>query len=910
MVIRTPDYRLRVFVSSTLKELAEERKAVRQVIHKLCLAPVMFESGARPHPAQELYQSYLAQSQIFIGIYWQSYGWIAPEKQISGIEDEYNLSSGMPRLIYIKHPAPEREPALSTLLERIQKDNTSSYTYFTSQAQLKELVRNDLALLLTERFEAAIQPERLPGSVKGHPTTNLPIPRNPLIGRQVELNAVCELLQHDDVALVTLTGAGGTGKSRLAIQVGLENLAQYRDGVYLVGLESISDSELVIPAIADTLGLRDSPGSRPLKEMLREYLRDKQILLILDNFEQVVEAAPYVAELLETCPGLMCIVTSRTPLHLRAEKEFPVSPLRYPGPGTISDLNRLSQYPAVELFIQRAQAVKPDFAVNNANAPAVAEICHRLDGLPLAIELAAPRVKLLTPQGLLARLEHRFDILTGGTRDLPERQRTLRTAIDWSYNLLAEKEKTLFKRLSAFSGSWTLLAAETVCDIQGDIAPEIDDALAALIDNNMVLQLSETDDQPRFGMLSTIHDYAAEKLNEDAQTDTIYLQQAQFFLDFVTRVEPLIRSSERVKWQQVMQDEFTNIRGLLEWVCKSRKYVEFGQQIVITLGLFWQICGYIAEGQQWFTRLLALCDDSTPIKIRAGLLCYAGVFARNQSDQLAALEIINQGLQLCYQQDDKSVLGTALYIKGMIASATRDLTTATACFQEGIELYRSMDDLWYQAIGLSWLADVALYGNDPERERILHEESIRLARKQGDPWCLMPPLMSSAQTDMMRGELESAYTKLNEIIEVLQIVGDRWSMTWTLMDLGHVVRLQGDLEQAANHFWEGLSMANSFGNLGAVIVALAEIGAIIADRSQQEEQGLTIAARLCGSTAPHIGTPGLFIWINTRQLYDEAIARAKSMISAQLWNQGYSLGRGMSLDEAIGLASQVLKHGE
>jgi predicted ATPase len=311
-----------------------------------------------------------------------------------------------------------------------------------------------------------------------------------------------------------LTGAGGTGKSRLAIQIGLEMLNHFKDGVYLVMLEPISDPDLVISTIAETLGIRESPGSQPIGEMLKEYLRDKQILLLLDNFEQVVEAAPSVAELLEACPKLKCIATSRAPLRLRVEKELPVPPLTVPSLQKFNKLENLSQYAAVELFIQRAQAVKPDFSVTNANAPAVGEVCYRLDGLPLAIELAAARIKLLTPQGLLTRLENRFELLRGGTRDLPERQRTLRSAIDWSYNLLNEGEKKLFRRLSIFVGGWTLEAAETVCDINGDLAKNLDDTLSSLIDNNLVIQLQEYEDEPRFGMLSTIHEYAIERLNE------------------------------------------------------------------------------------------------------------------------------------------------------------------------------------------------------------------------------------------------------------------------------------------------------------------------------------------------------------------------------------------------------------
>ncbi len=907
MVIHTPDYRLRVFVSSTLKELSEERKVVRQTILKLSLAPVMFESGARPHPAQELYQSYLSQSHIFVGIYWQSYGWVAPDKHISGIEDEYNLSSKIPRLIYIKNPAPEREPALSSLLDRIRQDNTSSYTYFSTPAQLKELVQNDLALMLTERFEAANQPERPVEKPQINHPTNIPIPRNPLIGRERELSTVCDMLQRDDIALITLTGPGGTGKSRLAIQIGLESLKLFPEGVYLVGLETINDTHLVVPAIADAVGLHESPGSRPVKEMLTEYLHDRRALLILDNFEQVVEAAPCVTELLEACPRLKCIVTSRTPLRLRAEKEIPIPPLKYPDSHPISDPVGLSHYAAVELFTQRAQAIKPDFSLTEVNAPAIAEICQRLDGLPLAIELAAPRIKLLTPQGLLSRLEHRFDLLTGGTRDLPERQRTLRGAIDWSYNLLNEVEKTVFKRLAVFTGSWTLATVEMVLDINGDLAHKTDDALDALINNNMVLQVPDTGEEPRFGMLSTIRDYALEKLGEGEESDTVHRQQARFYVDFVARVEPLIRSSERVKWQQVMQAEYSNIRGVLEWVSKVGKYAELGQQIVITLGIYWQICGYIAEGQQWCSRMLALCNDSTSSSIRAGLLCLTGLFARNQADQLAAIETIDKSLELSNRQDDKRIIGTALFVKGMIASATRDIDTAAKSFQQAVELFKSTNDLWYQAVGLSWLGDVAQYANDHERAQALHEESIRLARKQGDPWCLMPALMSSAQTDILSGEIDQAYPKLIEIIDVLHKTGDLWSLAWTLLDLGHVLRLRGDIHQAADNLLEGLSLASSYGNLGAEVVTLAEIGAIVSNLARQDEQRLSTAARLCGTTASYLETPGLFIWINTRHLYDDAISQAKSMMSDQLWNRGYSEGQGLTIDQAVDLAVSALK---
>lgn len=533
IVIRTPDHRLRVFVSSTLKELAEEREAVRQAILRLHLAPVMFESGARPHPSHELYQAYLVQSHVFIGIYWQSYGWISPGMQISGLEEEYNLSADMPRLIYIKDPAPNREPVLTDMLSRIQNENTVAFKFFTTPDELEELVENDLALMLTEHFETARSDEQVPIESTHHPLTDVPMPRNPLIGREHELAGACDLLTRDDVGLVTLTGAGGAGKSRLGIHIALHLRDHFKDGVYLVKLEPISDPNLVIPTIAETLGIRETPGGQPLAEMLKDYLRDKQILLLLDNFEQIVAAAPKIAELMETCPQVKFVVTSRAPLHLRSEKEFAVPPLAAPVLKQVPDLCCLSQYTAVELFVQRAQSIKSDFKVTNENAPAVAEICHRLDGLPLAIELAAARTRLLNPQALLTRLEHRFDVLRGGTRDLPERQRTLRGAIDWSYDLLDDTAKALFKRLSIFDDGWTLEAAEAICNLEGDLGPSVLEAIESLIDNSLLTQTQDTEGQIHFGMLSTIRDYANERLMESGEADHLRRRHAEYGLDFV-----------------------------------------------------------------------------------------------------------------------------------------------------------------------------------------------------------------------------------------------------------------------------------------------------------------------------------------------------------------------------------------
>ncbi len=458
-LIRTPDQRLRVFVSSTLQELAEERTAAREAIAQLRLAPVMFELGARPHPPQELYRAYLDQSHIFIGIYWQKYGWVAPEMTLSGLEDEYNLSGDKPKLIYVKAPAPEREVRLHALLDRIRADDRVSYKPFAAAAELRDLIENDLALLLTEGFEAAARPQ-VEAAPQATPPTNVPIPRNPLIGRERELQTACASLLRDDIYLVTLTGTGGTGKSRLTLEIALQLRADFPDVVFLVRLSIVKSHTRVVAAIADALDLREASGGQPLTDALIDHLREKRLLLILDSYERVMAAISLVIQLLEACPWLKILVTSRMALHVRAEKELSIPPLALPVRRTTLSLEQVSQSAAVQLFVQRAQSVNSEFALTSKNAALIAEICQRLDGLPLALELAAARTRLLSPPMLLARLEHRLELLRGGTRDLPARQHTLRSAIDWSYDLLNENARLLFCRLAVFVGGCRLEDAD------------------------------------------------------------------------------------------------------------------------------------------------------------------------------------------------------------------------------------------------------------------------------------------------------------------------------------------------------------------------------------------------------------------------------------------------------------------
>jgi predicted ATPase len=349
---------------------------------------------------------------------------------------------------------------------------------------------------------------------------NLSLQPTPLIGRKREVAEVYERLLRPEVRLLTLTGVGGTGKTRLGLQAAAELTEQFEDGVFFVSLAAIRDPQLVVPAMAATLGVKEA-GGQPLLESVEDSLGEKHILLMVDNFEQVIEAAPVVTELLSTASNLKVLATSRIPLRLYGEHEYAVPPLALPDPERLPSVERLTHYEAVRLFVERAQAAKADFSVTNESAPAVAQICYRLDGLPLAIELAAARIKVLSPQKMLGRLGNRLKLLTGGARDLPERQRTLRSTIEWSYGLLGEGEKVLFARLSVFAGGRTMEAIEAICDAEGDLPVDVLDGLSSLVDKSLLKQEEGAGGEPRFVMLETIHEFAREKLQESEESEDI-----------------------------------------------------------------------------------------------------------------------------------------------------------------------------------------------------------------------------------------------------------------------------------------------------------------------------------------------------------------------------------------------------
>jgi predicted ATPase/transcriptional regulator with XRE-family HTH domain len=726
----------------------------------------------------------------------------------------------------------------------------------------------------------------LPWHKPSERVVNLPVPLTRLIGREQTVAAARNYLLRDEARLLTLIGPPGIGKTRLSLQLAASLVEAFPDGVSFVALAPLNDPNLVITTLAHSLGVKER-SDQPLHSRLISYLRDKRMLLVLDNFEPLLEAAPLAAQLLEECPGIKMLVTSRAALQIRGEWQFPVPPLLLPDLTNLPVIETLQEYSAVALFIERAQAVNPNFALTQANAASVAAICARLDGLPLAIELAAAWSKLLSPQELLARLSNRLTLLTGGPLDLPARHRTLRAAITSSYDLLEAEEQILLARLAVFSGGCTVAAAEAVVADFGlpildfgldagdesikNLKPEIQNVLAglaSLVNKSLLLQQEQADGQSRFSMLETIHEYALERLVERGDLETLRQRHAAYYVTVVEAAEPELRRAQQLAWLEQLEREHLNLRAALTWALEDTES-ELALRLGGTLWRFWELHSHLSEGRKWLTEIVADSDrylqaqagppGRSYLAARAKALNGAGKLANDHGDPVTAQALCEQSLALWQELGPAGEPGRVLTLHhlGLIAQSRGHLDRALELHRACLTLAQQLDDRVGSYLALFALAEVAVAQGDDQQAIHLHEQSLSLKWKQGDIWSIAWSLSSLALLAVNQGDLARATALHQESLKLRWQLGDKWSVAESLAGLAGVAAQTGQPERAARLF-------------GAIGTLLKTIDASLSPLAQT--------------------------------YYDHHLAATRTQMDGASFTTAQALGRAMPLDEIIAYA--------
>jgi predicted ATPase/class 3 adenylate cyclase len=1022
-VILTPDQRVRVFISSTLEELAAERAAARRAIARLHLVPVWYESGARPHPPRSMYRAYLAQSQVFVGIYWQRYGWVAPGMEISGLEDEYRLAAGKPMLLYLKRPAPEQEPRLAAMIEGIRAAGTVSYRAFATAGELERLLADDLAVLLSESFagepgraelpagtvtflltdiegstrlwetvpeamEVAVERHnrlvtgviedhggvvvtsrgegdsffavfasavsaveaagacqlRLNGevwpagaalrvrmglhtgevhvqegdyadhapinrcarvkaaahggqvlvtkttrdlvegrlgsgfglkrlgefrlrdlaepeliyqltnadlpagfppirTVAGRGPRPLPVGTTSLVGREQAIAELADLLARPEVRLVTLTGPGGVGKTRLALAVGERLRDRFGAGTVFVPLDAVTDPELVPAAIGRMAGAdlarTDSPG-----EALAETFGDGAWLLILDNLEQVIQAAPGLGGLLARCPGLVILATSRTVLGLRAEREYPV-PALPAGPASAS-ADEIATWPTVALFVDRARAVRPGFALSQENAAAVAEICRRLEGLPLAIELAAARTRLLDPAALLGRLAASLDALGTGAVDLPERQRTLRATVGWSVDLLEEAERSLLEVAAVFVDGWTIQAASQVAGLEEERALELSEALA----RHSLVYADSTGLGPRLRMLETVREFMAERLAARPDAAEVGRRHAGYYRALAGQADRPLRDTGQGEWLERLDAEEVNLAAAVRWYLAH----DPGPlpHLFRVLWLFWLQHDLEGQARSWVEQFRPV----GPLDLQA----------RAELASVAA----------------------------MMAVDTGDDTAALAAGQRLAPLLAGIQDPFLRAVcqlAMAWSLPIADDLDGALREAAVSLEELR---GQDEPVFTAIAAFTAGSLEMALGRYDDALRHLREARDRAEACGGDWFAAGSRVQLGILAALRGRLDEARALIDEALDLSLAARSTRFVTLCLAGYARLALAEGDPEQ-----AARLKGAAEGLRRRVGLPAWPHLRRVEAELVAQVRQKLGAGRFDQAFTAGSALTQREAV-----------
>jgi predicted ATPase len=860
-VILTPDQRLRVFVSSTLGELAAERTAAREVIESMRLAPVMFELGARPHPPRALYRAYLDQSHVFVAIYGERYGWVAPTMDISGLEDEYRLSGERPKLVYVREPAPGREERLTEMLADVADDPRVTLHTYGSTEELAGQLATDLAGVLAAAFTS-------PGTSRGRtaPTpqpapSRLPVATTSLVGRAEELAALTALARRRDVRMVTVTGIGGIGKSRLALEVAHQLVPDFPGGVVLVPMSVVPESGLVLTRIAATLGVH-LDSTRPSIEVVAEALADRgRVLVLLDNAEQVPDAASDLANLVNMCPELTFVVTSRKRLRLVSEHDFPLQPLPYgarPGEeGFGSSEVDPEQQSAVEdsdamrLFEERARAVRPDLDLTTdvEQRRAAVEICRRLEGVPLAIEIAAARSRVLAPTQLLERLDRRLDLPAARLADLPERQRTLRATLDWSRDLLSPAEQDLLAQLSTFVGGASLEAIEQVCSVDDDIL----EALASLTDHSLLEVDACVLDAPRFTMLETVREYAREMLERSGRLDAVDVAHKEWVIGLAERARVALPGPEHAEWLERLELEAGNVR-----TAGSRAHAAGDPAALAHVGYciwLWLWARYHGqEAKIWLERALEASDELEPLTHARLRWCLAGAAVTQGDNDLAAARL-REAEEVFAPLGDEEGDALCAWLRASLAPVTGEVEKAIELFVHSAEVFLRLHNVFLASIATSTAGMMAAQlGRIAEAEERL-DRGLDLAES-------IDNAMLQAQAHTARG-----FARLG----------------------------RGALDEAERDFEMAAVDSHRCRNPEVMAFACDGLASVQLARGKVEESG----ALLVGCSAGLRRRAGVVPWPTLRPVVAAIADGVRSALEPEVFEGGFARGRALDIDGTL-----------
>ncbi|MDQ3953831.1 MAG: tetratricopeptide repeat protein [Actinomycetota bacterium] len=842
-VIRTPDQRLRVYVSGDPARLASERAAARRAVESLHLTPVTVDlEGAA---GRQVAAAYLGQSNAFVGVYDPALGETAPAPDGSLEEFELVEAAALPKLLYVR----ARDGATGWMPPYLAEAGRAGVPLkrFSDAGELGELIRDDLAALLSQRFAASVATAPEPARA---PAVKLPVHLTPFVGRGKEVGEVAALLGDDPTRLVTLSGPGGIGKSRLAFEVAGVVAGEFADGVAVVPLSAVADAHLVVPAIARALDVKES-AERTLVENVKELLRTKEMLLLLDNFEHLVSAAHVLSGILESCPRVKLLVTSRAVLFVRGEVEYRVPPLALPGRAVECTADAVRGFEAVRLFVERAQAADPSFELTDANAFAVSAICARLDGIPLAIELAAARTRLLGPDAILSRLSHRLQLLTGGPVDVPERQQTLRATLDWDYDLLEPAEQEVFRKLSVFSGGFTLSAAEQVLGDPLDVFEVVD----SLTSKSLLAQSDEAAGEARFTMLRTLREYAREKLDAAGETRAVAAAHAELFLRLAEEAGPELRGPGQIRWLTVLDHEADNMRAALRHAAETGDS-ETELRLAAALGEYWEFRAHLSEGQRALEDALAK-GEAAPAHLRAPCLEWAGVMARGQGEYKRAAAFVEKAIAFYRELGDEGALSRALKQRGIVASERGDRETARSFYTQSLEIKQKIGDRRGIAEAQNNLGVLARLEGDLDEAIDYYEQALGYFRNAGDKKAIARILMNLGEARMERSEFAAAEGFITESLRLCREIGSEWDIT-DLLELMATVQ---------NAFGDPVTAATLFGAAEAL-------------------------RDLLGAPVPEAEMP----------VYEQRVAGVKRALSGDDAERAWARGRAMPADEAVEFA--------